>query len=435
MPAFIIYTKNITARIEYAMDIIFGVILNTDFELTSNRSLYQKSKSFKINYGNEAIDPNEVQLLSSGFLNRTGIEHIPIAVKKGEIPYFFAISNQGEIPFDLPAMVFYLVSRYEEYLPFSSDHHGRFSASQSIASQAGFLDRPIVDEWVIKLRTILLKKYPEAKLAFPSFKFQPTYDVDYAWAYKNKGWLFWGGLINDIRLGQKALLKQRIRVKWKGENDPYFFFDQYREMHLSWKSKPLFFFLLGDYSKYDKNIFWRHPEMQKLIKRTAEDFETGIHPSYWSNQKEAQLTKEINRLETTLHQPIKISRQHYLKLSFPSTYQRLLKAGIEHDFTMGYAEAAGFRAGIARAYPWYDLSKEKKTELVIHPFQVMDVTLKNYLKLSPGHAFALCENLLGTTKSVGGEFVTLWHNSSFSSAHGWTKDWVEGYLALMRKAE
>ncbi len=117
--------------------------------------------------------------------------------------------------------------------------------------------------------------------------------------------------------------------------------------------------------------------------------------------------------------PIKISRQHYLKLEFPTTYQRLLQIGIEADYTMGYAEQVGFRASIATPFFWFDLSKNEATRLRVFPFQVMDITLKNYLQLQPEEAIALTRELFEATKSVNGHFISLWHNNSLCEQEGW----------------
>ena len=81
---------------------------------------------------------------------------------------------------------------------------------------------------------------------------------------------------------------------------------------------------------------------------------------------------------------------------------------------MGYADDIGFRAGIATPFYWYDLENEQVTHLKIHPFQVMEVTLKEYLKLSPQEAFEQVKPLIAATKTVGGTFTTLWHNSTLS---------------------
>ncbi len=435
MPQFIIYTPKITPRIEYAMKVIFGVILGLEYVLTANESEYQQSTLFRINYGEESLSEEEVLLPLSGLLSEEGIrEPAPEVVKNGAIPYFFATKNKGVFPFDLPALVFYLVSRYEEYLPVAPDEYGRYIEKNSIAYRNGFLQRPLVDEWVLELRKILQKEFPAADLPLPEYRFQPTYDVDFAWAYLNKGWLFWASFANDIRLRRWQLIRQRIGVKWGGVDDPFYFFDKYREQHLAMNPRPKFFFEVGDFGKYDKNCPWNHPKMQELIQKTDADFEVGIHPSFRSHTSIDRLKMEHQRLEKTLGHPVTQSRQHFLKMSLPETYQRLISIGITDDYTMGYAEETGFRAGIARPYPWYDLSKEQMTTLTIHPFQVMDVTLKVLLNLNNEESYARCYDLLEQTKKVGGTFVTLWHNSSFSPAHGWDAEWIAEYWKLLQAA-
>ena len=66
----------------------------------------------------------------------------------------------------------------------------------------------------------------------------------------------------------------------------------------------------------------------------------------------------------------------------------------------------------------------------IYPFQVMEVTLKEYLKLSPEAAKIHIQQLIATTKSVNGVFCSLWHNSSFSELEGWN-DWENVYVDML----
>ena len=104
----------------------------------------------------------------------------------------------------------------------------------------------------------------------------------------------------------------------------------------------------------------------------------------------------------------------------PDTYQNLLNLGIGEDHTMGYSSQTGFRAGIARPFYFYDLVREKPTLLRIVPFQVMDRTLLTYLKLTPDEACKEFEYYTITIKSVGGQFVSLWHNTSLSNYEEWS---------------
>ena len=120
-------------------------------------------------------------------------------------------------------------------------------------------------------------------------------------------------------------------------------------------------------------------------------------------------------------------------MELPRTYQELLDAGIREDYTMGYAEAPGFRAGMALPFPWFDLEAGRCTELILHPFTVMDVTLKEYQQLSPEQGLRSALQLLDTVRAAGGTFCTLWHNSSFSDIGHW-KPWRAVYLQIISEA-
>ncbi len=153
-----------------------------------------------------------------------------------------------------------------------------------------------------------------------------------------------------------------------------------------------------------------------------------------SNKNFDLLEKEIFRLGVIKKGPVHRSRQHYLMLSFPETYKNLLRAGIREDFSLGYADDIGFRAGFAGDFFWYDLEAETSTTLRIFPFQVMDVTLKNYLQLTASEAIEEINDIVKQVKFYGGTFISLWHNSSFAASHGWA-EWAMVYEALIKVAK
>src|SRR5690606_6388446 len=140
--------------------------------------------------------------------------------------------------------------------------------------------------------------------------------------------------------------------------------------------------LMADYAKFDKNNPVTNLFFQEKIREVSKWAEIGIHPSYASNSNPEKLKIEIQRLEKISGKRIRKSRQHYIKLNFPETYQNLIANGIEEDYTMAYADETGFRAGTCTPFFWYDLSKEEKTELKIHPFCAMDVAMRNYMQLT-----------------------------------------------------
>jgi hypothetical protein len=104
---------------------------------------------------------------------------------------------------------------------------------------------------------------------------------------------------------------------------------------------------------------------------------------------------------------------------------------------MGYAEQPGFRAGTSLPFHWYDLSEERSTELLIHPFACMDTTLNKYMGLSPEEALNKLRRIIDNTFEHRGHFISLWHNETLSEKgiwKGWRKVYVEmsDYLAFKR---
>ncbi len=223
---------------------------------------------------------------------------------------------------------------------------------------------------------------------------------------------------------------ERIVILTGKTNDPYDTYAYLDEVLKDNIENVVFFFLLGDYKKHDKNVSWKSKSLQKLIRETASRYSTGIHPSYYSGKKEGRdmLKTEKERLEKITGSEIVKSRQHYIRLKFPKTYRRLEKAGIQQDFSMGYPEITGFRAGICTPYNFYDIKKDKETSLKIVPFQVMDVTLRQYMKLAPGEADVEIETLMREVKNAGGTFSAIWHNETVNDADDW-----KGYRAVFEK--
>ena len=160
----------------------------------------------------------------------------------------------------------------------------------------------------------------------------------------------------------------------------------------------------------------------------------GIHPSFKSAHYPSLVALEKERLVQICGHTISRSRQHFLRLQFPSTYRALLKAGIEEDFSMGYADAIGFRAWTSVPFRWFDLKREEITPLLITPFQVMDVSLQQYLGLTPEQAKEHLSQLIKTVRNTGGQFCTLWHNSSFDEEDDW-KGWTSVYQHILKECE
>ncbi len=426
----LLFTPRTSVRLDYILKFIFKDILGTEFKVVADKDEFISYTSLKINYSNENIE-NSLQIIPTDLLFEKSILQKKITVGNWEGQKIFFETSGIDIPFDLFAASFYLISRYEEYLPFSADQHGRFEANQSLAGQNGFLYDPIVDQWVCKLSKILKKQGFTGFEAYArEFKYIPTIDVDNAYAYLYKG------TVRTIGATMRDLFKLDIdeNIKrfqtLKGEKDPYDTYGYLNTLHKKYGVDPIWFFLVGNYSTYDKNLPTDSEAFQELIKEISEKAEVGIHPSYESNTDFDQLKNEFTYLSGISKKPITKSRQHYLKLLFTETYQNLIKLGIKEDYTLGYGSDIGFRAGTCTPFNFYDLLNEKETGLKIYPFQIMDVTLHEYLKLSVDEAIEKIRDIITKVKEVKGTFISLWHNESLSD-HGHWKGWEPVYKKML----
>lgn len=429
----LVFTPDLSPRISYAFKIILEEYLGLEIEITSNRAAYDDFEGIKINYSRERLCSEELLLPSCGLLLESTIRPLEIEIEYfSGVPFFFKLSvPDADFDFDMPALVFFMLTRYEEYWSFESDGHSRFTASQSIAGKYDFLRLPVVNIWCNEIASRIRQKYPDAVLKEQTFHFKPTIDVDLAWAFRNRGIRALGGWIKDMARMDIPNLKARNSARQQMDKDPFYSFNRLRELHKKYDLSPLWFFLMGNYGGIDKSISWKNEEFRDLISFLADESPVGIHPSSASNDDFGLLEKEIFKLGVIRKGVVEKSRQHYLKLSFPDTYRNLLRAGIKEDYSMGFSDDIGFRAGCAFSFPWYDLKAETLTTLRIFPFQVMDVTLKKYLKLSPELAIQEVREIISQIKTHGGTMITLWHNSSFSALHGWQK-WDAVYEEIIK---
>ncbi len=412
----LVYTAISSNRLNYTLNVIFRDILYIDFELVYDLKEFEKSTEAKINYSELKMD-DAISINPSGLLFESGVFLQSINVKQWQnIPTFFNGMSTVDFPFDPFAMIFYLVSRYEEYLePISKDLHERFPAEESLAYQHGFLNQPLVNQLALKIKEKIEQKFPSTHFSSSEFEYIPTFDIDSAFAYLGKGLLRnTAGLMKSILRLQFGKALERFHVLSGLKPDPYNIFDFLIEHCLSNKLKPIIFVNLGKYGKYDKNISSTNPRLTKLLKKLGRKFTVSIHPSYKSNSDIDILENEISKLKRIIKKEITQSRQHYLKLTLPETYRNLLELGIKEDYSLGYASQVGFRASICTPFRFYDLLKEEETDLTIFPFTFMDGTFTDYLNLSATKSMEIIQELAENTKQVGGQLIGIWHNSAIA---------------------
>ena len=429
----LIFIPEITPRIEYTFGFIFQTILGSELIFSSNPEEFEQSALPKINYSPVDLDSGLfLKAHSILFEKNIAVQEIEM-VEYQQMQLFFPTSADSFLPFDPFATTFYLISRYEEYLSENIDEHNRFSDSENILVRLGLHQKPIVDQMAYWIAEKISEQFADFTTKKRTFQLITTIDIDNAWAFKHKSPLVsFGAIMKAVFLGRGEELKQRAIVFLGLKNDPYDTYKYILEAYKGLLNRVLFFFLIGDRDKYDRNISHKNKSFRQLIADMASVCEVGIHPSYSSNEKLWLFETEKERLENIIQKPVTKSRQHYLKLKFPKTYQNAIKSGITDDYTMGFASLAGFRAGTCTAFNFFDLSYNCQTELIVHPFQVMDVALKNYMHLYPQKAWQLIEELMLEVKNVNGTFISLWHNESLRDSGQWL-GWREVFEQILEK--
>lgn len=436
----LIYVPKLTNRLGYTINVVMRDILQTDFAITTDVGTFERHKGPRLCYAPHPVGGSAVPFFQSTRLTfDTTIEEQDCHYFLYDgIPALFPVySNEAALPFDPFAAIFFMLSRYEEYLPHRKDEHGRFMPTESIAHRHGFLQIAVVDRWALMIRDAILRHYPDATFPTRVFNFEQTIDIDAAYSYLHKGFFrsFMGALRDGIHRHNPAGVRRRLRVIMGKEPDPFDTFDYIIEKSQQYKKRNtlIFFALLGDYGKYDKPASYLNNDFRQLLQHIGDYSKIGIHGSYYSAGDPLCIEKETQRLADILHRPIVRNRYHFLRFDLPHAYHNLLRVGIHHDYSMGYAEVPGFRCGTCTTVPFFDLGSDQEIDLKIHPFAVMDTTLNTHLGLSPDEAKAQLHALVDEVHTVGGTFCCIFHNQNLCEAYGW-KGWRSVYEDTIKYA-
>ena len=432
----LIYSSTITPRLNYIAEFSGKETIGKPFELTDDLSYYQQHKGFKINYSSGKVEGGEFwikpgPLLFEEIITEQSIE----CFEEDGIKFFF--KTEGDLPFDIFAASFYLISRYEEYLPHKKDMYGRYAYEDSLAFKAGFLNQPLINQWLQLFKKELRHKFPSLAIHSPSFTFVPTYDIDIAWAFKGKGFLRTaGGFIWSIFRGDWQQFTKRLATLTGRQADPFDTYQWLDQLHEKYQLKPHYFFLVAERTgRYDKNISPGKKALKRLVKDHCARYPVGIHPSWRSGDEKKLLKAEINTLEQLTGKKLDSSRQHYIRFTLPETFRRLIDHGIKLDFSMGYGSINGFRASVATPFYWYDLEKEERSPLLLYPFCYMEANSFYEQHYTPGQASDELNHYYNSVRSVNGTLIIIWHNHFLGPDKlftGW-KEVYEQFIAKIAK--
>ena len=447
----LVFTHKVSHALQYVLEEIFSKHFHVKFEITNNQEHYQSAtNTLKIKY--TPLNDSELEGLwipNSEFLNRnlneindvnlfSKIDWIPM--KKVEImdstfikmlnllnlqnenfklhehyslrPVYFPMKS--ELGFDIFSHVFVLLSNIEEII-LSKDSENLDKYKRIKSNKLSFVKTqmhllPMVEIAIERLKDFLKLELNEKR----EFQIIPTADIDQCFRFKGKPiYKILGGALKN----PKTIVSRFLSLFSKTDS---FTPSETVQTILSQNPNSKIFWLCNNkQSKLNKQAKRSNVEFQEEIIQSVKYSDIGIHPSYQLSKEIEIYAEEKNWLMQISKQEIVHSRQHYIHLTLPKTYQILEKMNIENDWSMGFNDNIGYRTGTCLPYFWFDISTNEKTNLIINPFVIMDVSFKNYLKINSLQANQLGKLFKQSIKQYKGIFCFIFHNESVSETDGW----------------
>lgn len=410
----LVYTHKITPRLTYVFKHICARMLGIPVGFTTKVEEVVAHDGPKLSYTHKQLG-NELHIKSSELLFEQGIMDAQIKVGDWDgIPAFFTTSEASIVPYDIFAASFYLLSRYEEYLPHVKDELGRYPATESIAYAHKFLEIPIVDLWVQRFRHVLQTAYPDTEFTIQKMQSKVVVQVAQAFAYKKLGFLrtvagFWADFFK-FRLKRNYI---RINVLLGLRKDPSDTFTWLTNIQKQSTIPFQYFFELGDFSQESRNIKYSKTTFQSLIKMVGDYSRVGLLISPSAGKQMDQLKIEKGRLEGIVNRSLKSVQVAHKLLHLPETYRYSIDQEVTEDYSMAYAKQPGFRAGTCTPFLFYDLDYEIQTPLLLYPLCIED---HHIVDGSRGIVDTVAfEALRERVQAVEGTFIVGFSNTSFTN--------------------
>ena len=328
---------------------------------------------------------------------------------------------------DILGSAFFMLTRYEEIVKKARDQYDRFPASASLAWQEGFLDRPIVNEYLEILWSLLKRLWPGLERKTCTHRVLLSHDVDRPlYSIGRRLFSVLKSSAGDvIKRRDASFAFRRLRSYVKAQKgcfglDPYNTFDLIMGISEKHGLRSAFYFMAGkNGGQFDATYNLEHPWIRRLMKTIHErGHEIGLHASYLSFRDPARTKQELEEL---LHiadeEGIRLGpiggRQHFLRWENPTTWQSWEDAGLDYDSTLGFADQVGFRCGVCYEYGAFNLWTRQPLRLRERPLIVMECSLlaPQYMRLTPEQAWQETVRLRDRCSMFNGDFTVLWHNS------------------------
>ncbi len=356
-----------------------------------------------------------------------------------QIPVIYGASGQQTtitdqyiyIPIDIFGSAYFMLSRFEEAVTQERDTHGRFPACASLAGREGFLNRPIIDEYIEILWAALKHLWPGLERKPRKARLLVSCDVDSPFdpacrsVYRLGKRLIGRTWREKSFAGISPTIKNHIAVR-QGDysRDPYrSAIDWIMNVNEKAGNEVAFYFIPKQTDKkIDNNISLGDPRIRSLLRTIhVRGHEIGLHPGYHTYKHPQAFAESASSLreimeEENIQQHLIGGRQHYLRWDTPVTARLWEANGLAYDTTLSYAERPGFRCGTCHEYPMYDLGNRKPLKLLQRPLIVMESTIIEGASLGYSEeALELMQRYKRICYQFKGNFTLLWHNSYFEN--------------------
>ena len=377
--------------------------------------------------GSDSLPKQPLKFLSTNLF--TGK---PLPILYGDNDYCIDTNGISYLNLDIFGSSYFMLSRYEELVIKGRDIHNRFPAYLSVAKKNGFLDRPLIDEYIIVLKKIFLLIWPDLQLKRTAFKMYLSHDVDEPsrYGFKNN-FKALKSMVSDV-IRKRDFKNPFLNITGKlsinsslSSRDPFNTFDWLMDTSESFDLKSAFFFITSHSNKiFDGDYSIEHPSIRRLIKAICDrGHEVGLHPSYGTYNKVGLIKEEKKILDKILldlgiEQKKIGGRMHFLRFEMPTTLVEWERADLNYESSMGYADEAGFRCGTCFDYQAFNPLEGKKLKVIVRPLIAMECSVidKRYMNCGVGEkALSIFTSLKQACMNVGGNYTLLWHNSRLDS--------------------
>jgi hypothetical protein len=408
-------------RLSYVCEILFSQLLGINFQIVAPSRFLHSETTYALSYGCSVEGIPELNS-SSFFASQNPPQESPPIQINSILPGLYPQKpGNKHFDFDILASAFWILTDYWSYLGWvDRDKHGRVDDSKHPIILNQWHTRPMVHLYAQAISKLL----PGFQASERKGSIQLTLDIDEPWKHAHKPWpIQWGGMAKAILSLDINSLTERIKSIFL-EKDPFYIFPEIQHpQHLT------LFFLLDRQSSFDGRHTWQNPAYQELIQKCqSQGYRIGIHPSYTSSEVPGRIGAEKEKLEKILGGKVTLSRQHFLKYRDPATFEELESCGISEEYSLCPIHVCGYLRGMAQSFAWYNLKKDQKSHLNLHPVMVMDRALQKYQGYTADTAWEKIKQEMEACLSFGGDFIILWHNTTLSETgewKGWRKIWSQ----------